>query len=822
MIRARAAIFFALTACVSFERFVQEDTSVSLLPLPCTNGELDPGEEGIDCGGECPACPCEPETDSAFCARQGKTCGVFSGVDNCGETRDAAACGTCVAPEVCMAGACCTPESDAVFCARMSASCGSKSGTDNCGVARSVTSCGSCAPLSVVSCQSGACVCSATPETERELCDGAQRTCGAFQAVDRCGATRMAQCGTCPGGRACLPNGDCEPLCPALPATEPFVEASRVWVYDGAGSPRWLELDSQRGIIQAANSDFSTLFIQFAGNPFAGSSCGYAGGFYFLDWNGGGYTLVFAGYEADFTAMGFAIVHDETFTLAEDGNTVIGPKADRTGFLQRMRTSPKGVTGLTWGPTGSFGSIVDTNVSRGALSPDGSLFFYLSGSARKRSDRVGGDYPTGVDVTTELTAPWGHTFTVDSITSDNLSFVASGPAGQQLWRRPNRWSSFGVVGNSGDTMNGFRLRASGDCSSFFGTCEGGCANERPCFFRVANCVPESDAELCARTGFECQVDTYDACQRERSVNCGTCAGSDVCALGGICVEPTPASPTITMPAAPSPDPTGVFEAKMLMPMPGGADVLVDDRFFLMGITPDAETMLVKRKCAADDVYFADRVDPVLYRYRLQRVASTTEMANAGIFIDDAFATLTPDGRTLVTLAATRDRFVQWTRPSKTASLVFAATDVRVHRGFMPSPGGVSFLSSPVFSPDGRFMSYAAASPSTKVFLAKSTAGGFFRNAATDITAQLNVSAVQYVPTGISADNLTLFTTPMISTQGTYVFRRPDINSAFAPVGAPTAFAGQYARTVFDANIVFAMRSGLNCDDARIVVNTVGP
>jgi hypothetical protein len=38
----------------------------------------------------------------------------------------------------------CTPESNSAFCARLGASCGSVTASDNCGVSRTVSSCGSC------------------------------------------------------------------------------------------------------------------------------------------------------------------------------------------------------------------------------------------------------------------------------------------------------------------------------------------------------------------------------------------------------------------------------------------------------------------------------------------------------------------------------------------------------------------------------------------------------------------------------------------------------------------------------------------------------
>jgi hypothetical protein len=47
---------------------------------------------------------CVPESDATFCARQAKSCGGFTSVDNCGNTRSAASCGSCPSPYTCGGG----------------------------------------------------------------------------------------------------------------------------------------------------------------------------------------------------------------------------------------------------------------------------------------------------------------------------------------------------------------------------------------------------------------------------------------------------------------------------------------------------------------------------------------------------------------------------------------------------------------------------------------------------------------------------------------------------------------------------------------------
>ncbi len=106
--------------------------------------------EGDTCGAngvasQCGVGTCTPETDAELCARLSKTCGEVTAGDNCGTQRTVASCGTCTAPETCgAAGICsCQPESDAAFCARLGKTCGSHADLDSCGAPRTAR-CGAC------------------------------------------------------------------------------------------------------------------------------------------------------------------------------------------------------------------------------------------------------------------------------------------------------------------------------------------------------------------------------------------------------------------------------------------------------------------------------------------------------------------------------------------------------------------------------------------------------------------------------------------------------------------------------------------------------
>jgi hypothetical protein len=162
-------------------------------------------------GGTANTCACAPETDAAFCGRRAKNCGSVTGTDNCGTVRTVASCGTCTAPEACgqggTANVCgCRPETNAAFCSRQSKNCGTVTAADNCGVTRTVASCGTC--NSPNSCGGGGtdnvCGCTATPETDAQVCERMGKNCGYFQATDTCGRPRtVTSCGTCTAPETC-------------------------------------------------------------------------------------------------------------------------------------------------------------------------------------------------------------------------------------------------------------------------------------------------------------------------------------------------------------------------------------------------------------------------------------------------------------------------------------------------------------------------------------------------------------------------------------------------------------------------------------------
>jgi hypothetical protein len=191
-------------------------------PMTCGGGGTDnvcgvifPVDAGVGSSMDASMSACQAESDSSFCARLGKGCGMFSAPDNCGNTRNAH-CGDCMAPMTCGGGGnanvcgspgmMCQPETDAAFCARLGKNCDAVSATDNCGAHRSAN-CGACS--GEMTCGAGGTqnVCGCMPETDGAFCVRYGKDCGTFMTTDNCGAVRSANCGSCLMGMTCGGGG---------------------------------------------------------------------------------------------------------------------------------------------------------------------------------------------------------------------------------------------------------------------------------------------------------------------------------------------------------------------------------------------------------------------------------------------------------------------------------------------------------------------------------------------------------------------------------------------------------------------------------------
>lgn len=77
------------------------------------------------------------------------------------------------------------------------------------------------------------------PETEQELCEGAQANCGTAELVDRCGVTRAVDCGTCTAPQSCGGGGTpnlcgCEGSDDAMLCADAGAECGTISVMDPA------------------------------------------------------------------------------------------------------------------------------------------------------------------------------------------------------------------------------------------------------------------------------------------------------------------------------------------------------------------------------------------------------------------------------------------------------------------------------------------------------------------------------------------------------------------------------------------------------------
>ena len=199
----------AFVSCVLGDLELAANVTVSIAATPTQVGNLTLHAEALSETPEAtPAnntvdtLQCVAETDAMLCQQASAECGGLSVQDSCGNSRGVSSCGTCPASESCDASnqcQACVPESNTAFCARLGKTCGTVSGTDNCGVGRSVASCGTCG--SQETCDPGTNTCAPVPpcEPNTNVCVG---RCGC--AVDNCG--NGIHCGFCPVDGACAPG----------------------------------------------------------------------------------------------------------------------------------------------------------------------------------------------------------------------------------------------------------------------------------------------------------------------------------------------------------------------------------------------------------------------------------------------------------------------------------------------------------------------------------------------------------------------------------------------------------------------------------------
>ncbi len=147
----------------------------------CGDGTCSGAETCSSCPSDCGSCSCTNECTSATCAGTGayKPCGNYDS-DSCLEYGPVTSCGT---GQTCSNGVCgggCTSESNSAFCTRLGKNCGSVTALDNCGISRTAN-CGTCT--------SGTC---------------ADNVCAASCTASNCPAPKVCYQGSCCTKKNCI------------------------------------------------------------------------------------------------------------------------------------------------------------------------------------------------------------------------------------------------------------------------------------------------------------------------------------------------------------------------------------------------------------------------------------------------------------------------------------------------------------------------------------------------------------------------------------------------------------------------------------------
>lgn len=148
---------------------------------------------------------CVAEANTSFCIRQGSSCGLTTGKDNCGSIRTIS-CGDCPQGS-CQNNACsCSPEDDADFCKRLGKDCGQVMAQDNCMQPRTAE-CGAC--LDQGQCQEDNTCAGCIVESDADFCKRLGKNCGQVMDMDSCMQARTADCGMCTAPATCQADNTC-------------------------------------------------------------------------------------------------------------------------------------------------------------------------------------------------------------------------------------------------------------------------------------------------------------------------------------------------------------------------------------------------------------------------------------------------------------------------------------------------------------------------------------------------------------------------------------------------------------------------------------
>jgi hypothetical protein len=460
------------------------------------------------CSDETNTCVCTPETDAEICGRLGKQCGVLDVDDNCGATRSVdcdvavGGCsnGACLANNTCEI---CQPETDANFCVRLGAECGLLSAADNCGDMRTDVDCtterNACTADEVCDDPTKQCVC---PEP---VCPGTAE-CGSVS--NQCGRTTVCgPAGGCGVDQVCDAGTltcECGPaVCPAGANCGTFTNSCGSMASCGPDTCTSGETCSNNVCVCDPEDDAAFCARQ-------GAECGLASG---AD------NCNIMRTDVDCTAATGACTDDR---VCNASNTCACPlptcAPGACGTISNACGSTNDCDAVNGGCTGP-GEVCTDNAC--VCTPEDDAAFCARQSAEcglaTGMDNCG-NTRTDVDCDAAVGCPANETCngnTCSCTPESDADFCARQGA---------------ECGLASGTDNCGATRTNVDCNAVLL----GCTLPEICLNNTCGCVPEDDATVCSKSGAECGLlTTTDNCGATRTdVDCdaavGGCAANETC------------------------------------------------------------------------------------------------------------------------------------------------------------------------------------------------------------------------------------------------------------------------------------------------------
>jgi hypothetical protein len=317
-------------------------------------------------------------------------------------------------------------------------------------------------------------------ESAVELCARLAKTCEPVTAIDNCGDSRVADCGSCVAPTtACVANVCTAPVC---------ADGSGAFAFAASGTPiASLSVSGvQEAMLGASTSGTTVLMLRASSTP---ACVGFGSALFVADDSIGTGSYVLHGLSGVANLASF-VANEETMTISGDGLTIVG--VDNLGRLASASRSAIDATDFATPSVAMFDAVnasipAGGGVSWPVLAVDGlALSFTVAGAAAGQNgiyEAVRASTSVAFSAAVLMTGDVQSYLAISGISTDGMTaFVATSTYSTEILTRTSSMDTFAApVPAPSAPGNAWRVVPIAGCAKVIGTCEpGGCTNEDIC------------------------------------------------------------------------------------------------------------------------------------------------------------------------------------------------------------------------------------------------------------------------------------------------------------------------------------------------------